>query len=387
MIHPYRLDEADLPFLELARTAASAAAGAAADVDREARIPQEGLAAVRSAGLMGLTLPVSVGGHARGMRAFASVVEELAGSCGSTAMIYVMHTCGSMAIASASQLDGKDSLLKEIAAGKHLTTLAFSETGSRSHFWAPVSELVAEGDHFTISAKKSWVTAASAADSYVSSAKKPGAASSMESTIYLVRRSDVGVKTTGRYDGLGLRGNDSAPVELEAARVRKGDLISAQGAGADTMLAVVLPWFAVGTAAMSAGLCRSAVSGTATHLAAAKFEHMGQALRDLPTLRARIAQMAVRTEQARGLLGHAIASAEAGDQAAALRILQARRSALDAALEVTDGAMRACGGAAYSRHLPLERIFRDARAGSVMAPTIDQLDDFIGRILTGLPLF
>ena len=49
--------------------------------------------------------------------------------------------------------------------------------------------------------------------------------------------------------------------------------------------------------------------------------------------------------------------------------------------------MRACGGAAYSRHLPLERVFRDARAGSVMAPTIDQLDDFIGRILTGLPLF
>jgi len=49
--------------------------------------------------------------------------------------------------------------------------------------------------------------------------------------------------------------------------------------------------------------------------------------------------------------------------------------------------MKACGGAAFSRHLGIERLFRDARAGWVMAPTVDQLKDFIGRVLTGLPLF
>jgi len=46
-----------------------------------------------------------------------------------------------------------------------------------------------------------------------------------------------------------------------------------------------------------------------------------------------------------------------------------------------------CGGAAYSRHLPLERLFRDARAASVMAPTTDLLVDFLGKSLTGRPLF
>ena len=50
-------------------------------------------------------------------------------------------------------------------------------------------------------------------------------------------------------------------------------------------------------------------------------------------------------------------------------------------------ALKACGGAAFSKHLPLERVFRDARAGWVMAPTVDHLHDFIGRALTGLPLF
>ncbi len=56
------------------------------------------------------------------------------------------------------------------------------------------------------------------------------------------------------------------------------------------------------------------------------------------------------------------------------------------AIDVTDAAMRLCGGAAYSRQLPLERLFRDARAASVMAPTTDLLVDFLGKALTGQEL-
>ena len=68
-------------------------------------------------------------------------------------------------------------------------------------------------------------------------------------------------------------------------------------------------------------------------------------------------------------------------------MLATRLASIEAALDVTDLAMKTCGGAAFSRHLSLERIFRDARAGWVMAPTADHLRDFIGRALTGLPLF
>ena len=68
-------------------------------------------------------------------------------------------------------------------------------------------------------------------------------------------------------------------------------------------------------------------------------------------------------------------------------VLQTRLASIEAALEVTELAMKACGGAAFSRQLTVERIFRDARAGWVMAPTADHLRDFVGRALTGLPLF
>jgi alkylation response protein AidB-like acyl-CoA dehydrogenase len=56
-------------------------------------------------------------------------------------------------------------------------------------------------------------------------------------------------------------------------------------------------------------------------------------------------------------------------------------------VEVADLAMRSCGGAAFSKHLGIERSFRDSRANIVMAPTTDHLREFIGRLLVGMPLF
>ena len=97
--------------------------------------------------------------------------------------------------------------------------------------------------------------------------------------------------------------------------------------------------------------------------------------------------MTVRGEQARALLGYTLGEMEQPSETTPLFVLETRLASIDAALEVTDLAMKTCGGAAFSRHLGVERIFRDARAGWVMAPTADHLRDFIGRALTGLPLF
>ena len=387
MLHPYRIDASSAEATSTAATlAADVLARSASQVDADRRFPEEGLAAISRAGLLGLTVPASHGGQALGMRAFAAVTEELAGACGSTAMIYVMHVAATQAIASGGALAGRDTLLRQIARGEHLTTLAFSERGSRSLFWAPVSKLEPNANGFHLRADKSWVTSARHAHSYVASAQRPRAASPLESTVFLVRRDAPGVMVAGTFDGLGLRGNESAPVSLNVA-IAEGDLISPLGEGAATMLQVVLPWFSIGTAAMSNGLCRAAVATTTAHLAGTTFTHTGSRLRDLPNLRARLAEMAVRTEQARALLGHTLDHIETGSEAAPLFVLYARLASLQAASDVTDLAMKACGGAAFSKHLGLERVFRDARAGWVMAPTVDHLLEFSGRALTGLPLF
>lgn len=384
----YRLDNDSLTIIDqVCDIAGDVAAAAAHDVDAEARFPVEAIDALKAAGLLGLAVPVEFGGSGRPPRVFAAAVEELAQACASTAMVYVMHVSAAQAIAGSTTLADRDATLRDIAGGRHLTTLAFSEKGSRSQFWAPVSTLVENGHGFVASAAKSWVTSASQADSYVSSSQRPGANSPLESTLYLVRRGAEGVSSNGRFDGLGLRGNDSSPVTFDAVHVAEGDLLTEQGSGAQMMLEVVLPWFAIGTAAMATGLCRAAVAATSKHLSETGFEHDGSRLRDLPNLRARLARMNLRTEQARALLAHTTQAMEQPDDQTPLLVLQSRLSAIDAAVEVSDLAMQACGGAAFSKHLGVERIFRDARAGCVMAPTSDHLREFIGRALTGLPLF
>ena len=387
MSHIYGIDGKGQDLVRRAAAIAAETAGpAAADVDAKGRFPKEAVSALAAGGFHGLAVPADAGGLGRGPRDFCGVVEELAGTCPSTAMVYVMHVTAAQAIAASARFPARAGLLKEIAAGRHLTTLAFSEKGSRSQFWMPVSSLTPAGDAFTTRAHKSWVTAAGQADTFVSSAQVPGAAKPTDSVVYLLRRQAPGVRVVAPFDGLGLRGNDSAAVDLEDAAVRPADFLSEPGAGLGMMLQTVLPWFSIGSAAMAHGICRAAVAATAAHLAGSGFEPGGARLRDLPVLRARLAEMSVRTEASRALLGHTLGLLEAPVEATPLFVLQSRLAAVRAAIDVTDLAMKACGGAAFSRRLPLERQFRDARAGWVMAPTAHHLEDFVGRALTGLPL-
>jgi alkylation response protein AidB-like acyl-CoA dehydrogenase len=386
--HMYGLTPDQMSFRDRAASLArDVLSSHAAAVDADARFPEESISALAREKLLGLCVPAEFGGSGQGPRTFAAVAEELAQGCSSTAMIFVMHVAASQVIVASTTLAHRTELLTQIAAGQHLTTLAFSERGSRSQFWAPVSMLSGNGHGYVTSAEKSWVTAAQRADSYVSSAQRPGAASPLESTLYLVDRKNSGVRVSGTFDGLGLRGNDSAPIVLDRASVSERDLLTPLGEGAAAMLQVVLPWFNVGTAAMSNGLSRAATAATAAHLQGATFTHTDTALRDLATLRARLADMSTKTEQARALLGYTLGEMEQPSESTPLFVLQTRLASIEAAIEVTDLAMKACGGAAFSRQLPIERFFRDARAGWVMAPTADHLRDFVGRALTGMPLF
>jgi alkylation response protein AidB-like acyl-CoA dehydrogenase len=383
MSHLYGIAPSDAPFVDSAAAIAKEVAGpAAADVDAKARFPKEAVSAIQAKGLAGLTVPADAGGKGQGPRAFCAVVEELAMACPSTAMVYNMHVAATMAIATSKTLGNRSAVLKDIAAGKHLTTLALSEKGSRSVFWIPVSKL--NGD--TTSAQKSWVTSAGNADSYVADAGLPNAKSPLESVLYLVDRKAPGVKVVSPFQGLGLRGNDSAPVAFDNVKVPKESLLCAAGEGIGVMLQVILPWFAIGSAAVAHGICRAAIGATMGHLSGAGFEFNNSKLRDLPNLRSRLAQMMVRTEQSRALLGYTLGLMEKPIEATPLYVLQSRLSAIQAAVDVTDLAMKTCGGAAFSSHLPIERLFRDARAGWVMAPTVDHLEDLIGKALTGLPL-
>ena len=366
---------------QLVEPIAAIAARNAADVDR-GQFPTEALRALGDAGLLGLISAGEVGGKGAGLATAAAVVERLARECASTGMVLCMHYCATAVI----EQHGPRDVRAAIAAGKHLTTLALSEAGSRSQFWASLGTATVAGAEVELSGRKSFATSAHHADSYVWSSK-PTAGSEL-TTLWLVPRATAGLRFPEvAFDGLGLRGNDSSPITAEAVRVPATARLGDDGAGFGIMMGIVLPWFNVLATAVSVGLMETAVQRTAAHVGGAKLEHAGQTIADLPTVRAFVARMRIKADQTKALLGDTLAAIAGNRADAMLRVLECKAAAGEASAEVTDLAMRVCGGAAYRKDVAVERIFRDARAALVMSPTTDILFDFIGKAVCGLPLF
>jgi alkylation response protein AidB-like acyl-CoA dehydrogenase len=302
-------------------------------------------------------------------------------------MIYLMHVSAAQTIAGSAS-SRRTALLQNIASGKAVATLAFSEKGSRSHFWAPISRAARNSRGVVLNCDKSFVTSAGYADYYVVSSLAVDSKGPTESTLYLVEKTTLGVECGSAWNGLGLRGNSSGPMTIRNCHVAEDGLLTEEGAGFKTMMETTLPWFQIGSAAVSIGISEAAFAAAVSHASHARFEHLNESLAAaVPGVRSRLAQMRLGIDSARGYLGQTLTKIETGSPDAMLFVLGSKASAAEMALRVTDEAMRVCGGAAFSRNLPIERNFRDARAASVMAPTTDALYDFIGKAVTGLPLF
>jgi len=352
----------------------------ATEVDTTGKFPGVAVAALGRAGVLGLTVDAGHGGGGQGLRAAADVVRRLSAACGSTAMVTLMHYAATAVL----ENHGPDTVRRAIGAGEHLSTLAFSEEGSRSHFWAPLGTAVATGDTVRLDARKSWVTSAGQADSYVWSSRPLAADGPM--TLWRVPSATAGLHQPRPFDGLGLRGNNSMPVVAEGVTVDRAAMLGDDGAGLDVALAEVLPWFLVLSAAFSVGLMEATTAETGTHLTSTRLEHLDQTLAEQPLIRVDHARMRVTTDQAAALLEDTLTALETGRADAMLRVLEVKAAAGEAAIAVTDLAMKVCGGAAFRKELGIERRFRDARAARVMAPTSDALLDFVGRAINGLPL-
>jgi alkylation response protein AidB-like acyl-CoA dehydrogenase len=370
------------PYLKtLERVAVDVIRPLAAEVDQGSSFPRAAVNALSKGGLLALISATDVGGAGQGLRAAVLAVERVARECGSTAMVLCMHYAATAVI----EAHGPRTVREEIAAGRHLSTLAFSESGSRSHFWAPVSTAAYQNGSVKLDAKKGWVTSAGETDSYVWSSRPVEAEGA--STLWLVPARADGLSIPFTFNGLGLRGNASSPITAQEVTLERAAMLGPDGGGFDIMMSIVLPYFQLMNAAFCIGTMEAATTKAAAHVAGAKLEHLGQSLSDLPTIRAYVARMRIKVDMARALLLDTLDAIESSRADAMLRVLETKAAAGEASTEVTDLAMRVCGGAAFRKEVGIERHFRDARAATVMAPTTDVLYDFIGKVVCGMPLF
>ncbi|WP_154697624.1 acyl-CoA dehydrogenase family protein [Lentzea guizhouensis] len=225
---------------------------------------------------------------------------------------------------------------REIAAGRHLSTLAaFGPSGSTS----------VQGDVVQLRARKNWVVAAGEADSYVWS---------VGSALWLVPANAPGLLVPADHAGMGLRGTVAASVQADPVRVPASNELGPEE--------IAHPWFLVLGGAVSLGLMEGALGAALRHLGGTD-----------PRTKADLARMRLRTDSVRVLYHDAISAVTWQPDRSAHRVRLLAVAASEAAVAVTDLAMKVCGDAAFRRDLGLERRFRDARAAAAIEPTVDTL--------------
>lgn len=356
----------------------------AATIDQEKCFPKEAFQAFRNTGLLGLMVPEEFGGLGGDLTDLVSVVEVIGESCGSTAMCFLMHSISAHVIASNPTNEVLRSLLRAIANGKKMGTLAFSETGTGAHFYNPEIKASLRRNHFLLNGRKSFVTNGDETNFLVvlTNASRPELGLNM----VVVDSLAEGIRFDGSWEGIGLRGNNSIACEMNNVKVPLDFLIGKEGDGMELIFNVVAPAFILGTAGVNSGLARGAYQATLEHAINRKYAS-GQSLAEIPAIQYYLAEMCCNVDTTSTFIHNAASKAVNGMETAMLHVMQSKLLACENANLVTNKAMQVCGGKGYSKALPVERYLRDSKASAVMAPTVEILKEWIGKTVAGIPLF
>jgi alkylation response protein AidB-like acyl-CoA dehydrogenase len=294
-----------------------------------------------------------------------------------------MHSCGCALLAAKASPEQAERWLRPAARGEGLATLAFSERVTGAHFYQPDIQVTQGVGSYRLSGRKSFVTSGGQAQLYPVLVQGTDGAGL---DILVVTSDLAGVRFEEAWDGLGMAGNSSIALVLDDVVVPVTNLLGEEGDGMAMVFNVVAPTFLIGLAAVNVGIAQAALDGAVEH-ASERHYAGGAGLAEVPAIQHYLAEMSIRSQTARQLVREAARAATKGEEAALLLVMQAKVAATEAAANVTEQAMRVGGGIAYSRRLSLERNWRDAHAGAVMAPTNEVLKTWLGKLLTGLPLF
>jgi len=360
----------------------------AQQVDKSGNWPEKQIRTLQSAGLGGLVIPTEYGGHGHGLAAVSRVCEILGRECASTAMCFGMHLVGSAVMAAKATEYQKMNYLEPIARGEHLTTLALSEPGTGSHFYIPEAKLTKnENGDYTLKGTKSFVTNGGHADSYVVSAviPNPDALVGQFSCVVMPNSGD-GIKWGDPWEGMGMRGNASRNVEIDAYKLPPEGLLGEPGDQIWYVFEIISPYFISAMAGTYLGIAGAAVSEAVSHMKGRSHSHSGASLSEQPVLQHKLGELWGRVESARRQVYSAADKGDRNAPDALISILSSKAEVSECVVDVANDVMTLMGGIAYGRNAKMARYLRDARASHVMAPTTGILRTWVGRLLLELPL-
>lgn len=360
----------------------------AQSVDEERRWPEPGIRALQDTRLTSLTIPKSQGGLGYGLLALARVCEELGRECASTSICFGMHSVGAAVIAAKATSTQQGQLLKSIAEGKHITSLALSEPGTGTHFYYPQTKLSAdESGNLRLSGTKCFVTNGGHANSYVVStvSADPDAPPGHFSCVVLPAGTK-GMNWGSHWLGMGMRGNSSRSLELNDVQIPGENLLGSEGDQIWYVFNVITPYFLVAMAGTYLGVASAALDEAKTNVKERRHQHSGALLAENQVIQHRMGTLWANVARTRSLLYRAASSGDEGNSDALLGLFSAKAEVAECAVDVVGQAMALSGGRGYRGGSELHRMLRDVQASHIMAPSTDTLRSWTGRALLGLPI-
>ena len=357
----------------------------AAEFDISGEFPEETLRKAGELGFMGVEVPEEYGGSALDSIGFALMMEEIAAADAAHSTIISVHNSlycnGILQYGSEEQ---KQKYVTPVASGEVFAAYALTEPQSGSDAANMRTRAVRDGDHYVISGKKSWITSGPVAKYMVLFAMTDPSAGPKGVSAFIIDTESQGFHRGKIEPKLGIRASATCEIELSDYRCPVEDRLSAEGDGFKIAMGI-LDAGRIGIAAQAVGIARAAYEASLQYV---RERHaFGQAIGSFQMIQAKIADMKMRLEAARLLTLKAAWNKKVAAAAGLRNTTEASCAKLfasEAAMFITHQAVQIHGGMGYSKEMPIERYFRDAKITEIYEGTSEIQRMVIARQETGL---
>jgi alkylation response protein AidB-like acyl-CoA dehydrogenase len=343
----------------------------AAEVDQQARFPQEAQDALVKADLHAVHIPEAYEGAGADAIATVIVIEEVARVCASSSLIPAVNKLGTVPLLLAGSAELNQRYLPPVARGDAMFSYALSEPEAGSDAAAMRTRAVKDGDTFILNGTKRWITNAGASRFYTVMAVTEPDAGANGISAFVVEQDDPGFSVGAPERKLGIKGSPTRELYFDNCVIPADRLIGEEGSGFRTALAT-LDHTRITIAAQALGIAQGALDYAVGYVRERK--QFGKAIAEFQGIQFMLADMAMKLEAARQLTYAAAARSERAMAGAKVPDLTFMSSACkcfasDVAMEVTTDAVQLLGGYGYVHDYPVERMMRDAKITQIYEGT------------------
>jgi alkylation response protein AidB-like acyl-CoA dehydrogenase len=338
----------------------------AAEVDENARFPQEAHDALVAAGFHAVHIPEEYGGMGADAISACIVVEEVARACASSSLIPAVNKLGTQPIILSGSEELKKQVLTPVASGEAMFSYALSEREAGSDAASMRTRAVRDGEHWVLNGTKCWITNAGISTHYTVMAVTDPEQRANGISAFVVQKDDPGFSVGAKERKLGIKGSPTCEIYFDNCTIPADRIIGEPGTGFKTALRT-LDHTRLAIGAQALGIAQGALDASVDYVKQRR--QFGQRIADFQGIQFMLADMAMRIEAARHLVYAAAARAERNEPNLTFTSAAAKVFASDTAMSVTTDAVQLFGGYGYTRDFPVERMMRDAKITQIYEGT------------------